>query len=85
MRGSISDLSRKKKESANFKVGQLILSSLRNRKEKKKTIETKRHLRHHRSYQHTNNGNPRKKEKGAERTFEEVMTENSPNLMKNKK
>ena len=36
----------------------------------------------HQTDQHTNCGSPRKKRKGQNKTLEEVMAENFPNLMK---
>lgn len=48
-----------------------------------KSIELKGHLRQHQVGQYAHEGSPRKKrEKGIERLFREVMADNGPNLMK---
>lgn len=53
--------------------------------EKKANREPKRNRGQHQNNQHVHHRSPRrrKREKGAERTLEKIMTENFPNLKKN--
>ena len=53
-------MSNEKKESADFKIGQLRLPNLKNRKEKIKSEQLKRPL-GHQAYQFLHSGYPRRK------------------------
>ena len=78
---------RQNKELVN--IGQWKLLRLRKKRkkniEKKANREPKRNRGQHQNNQHVHHRNPRrrKREKGAERTLENIMTENFPNLKKN--
>lgn len=73
-------------KSANLKIGLLKLSSLKSRKGKKmKSIESKGPVGHHQADQHMHCGNSRRRRmrERAEKIFEDIITKNFPNLMKN--
>lgn len=74
-----------KKESINLKIGKQKLSRLRNRKKEIKEIQTepKGPVGHHQAGQQTHCRSLRgRKERESDRLYEEIITKNFPNLMK---
>lgn len=75
--GSTEYFNREKKESANFKIDQLVLPSFRKRKKKHKNKQPQKLEEHHQVYQHMHNRNYRRGKKGTERLCEEIPSKHS--------
>lgn len=74
-----------KKESINLKIGKQKLSRLRNRRKNIKEMQTepKEPVGHHQAGQQTHcRSLRRRKERGTDRLYEETITKNFLNLMK---